>query len=140
MCEKCGFSGCKHDEARREQAKEDRLDAVIFDMMCENENPPGREALQKWIDQFPQFERELRGFVKGWRLMEQEQGNPVTDEEVNEVESAFQLERKYPGKFVWGKPRKCDVCGSRGAALCFDGVRRCLGCINRAFPEGVNNV
>jgi hypothetical protein len=113
------------------------LDAVIFDMMCENENPPDKETLKKWIDQFPQYERELRGFVKGWRIMERESANPVTDEEVNEVEAAFQLEKKYPGMFKWGRVRKCDVCGNPPAALCFDGVRRCLSCINRAFPEGV---
>jgi hypothetical protein len=113
------------------------LDAVIFDMMCENENPPDKETLKKWIDQFPQYERELRGFVKGWRIMERESANPVTDEEVNEVEAAFQLEKKYPGMFKWGRVRKGDVCGNPPAALCFDGVRRCLSCINRAFPEGV---
>lgn len=63
-----------------------------------------------------------------------EHANPVTDEEVDEVEAAFQLEQEYPGKFKWGKRLKCDVCGAKKAAACFDGVRRCLKCIDRAFP------
>lgn len=66
-----------------------------------------------------------------------EHANPVTDEEVDEVEAAFQLEKKYPGMFKWGRIRKCDVCGQPPAALCSDGVRRCLSCINRVSPERI---
>lgn len=55
------------------------LDDVLFDLLIE-EPRPSHEALVRWIERYPEFERDLIDFFVAWSLSEAMTGTPEDHE------------------------------------------------------------